>query len=137
MNFLLMLLHLYFVWTFDFFFFFFGLRNWPLKLSVLAYWFLFPLQWAAPNVSLYNAVIQGMYLRGKIDSAKTLYTKMREHGLQPDGKTRAMMLQNLSKNSARHRRSWSLGYRGRHRQKMKWEKEITFPQKKKKEITYK
>ncbi|KAK4572588.1 hypothetical protein RGQ29_030848 [Quercus rubra] len=77
------------------------------------------LNWAAPNVSLYNAVIQGMYLRGKIDSAKTLYTKMREHGLQPDGKTRAMMLQNLSKNSARHRRSWSLGYRGRHRQKMK------------------
>lgn len=52
---------------------------------------------AAPDVSLYNAVIQGMCLRGKFESAKTLYTRMRKSGLKPDGKTRALMLQNLQR----------------------------------------
>lgn len=51
----------------------------------------------SPNASLYNAVIQGMCLRGKIDSAKMMYTRMRDKGLKPDGKTRALMLQNLQK----------------------------------------
>ncbi|KAL8044153.1 hypothetical protein ABFX02_08G028500 [Erythranthe guttata] len=52
---------------------------------------------SAPNGSLYNAAIQGMCLRNKIDLARKLYTKMREIGLEPDGKTRALMLQNLRK----------------------------------------
>lgn len=51
----------------------------------------------SPNASLYNAVIQGMCLRGKIDSAKKMYTRMHEKGLKPDGKTWAFMLQNLRK----------------------------------------
>ncbi|TYH52225.1 hypothetical protein ES332_D09G012300v1 [Gossypium tomentosum] len=50
-----------------------------------------------PNVSLYNAAIQGMSLRGKVESAKKLYFKMQKNGLKPDGKTRALMLQNLRK----------------------------------------
>ncbi|KAJ0100106.1 hypothetical protein Patl1_21814 [Pistacia atlantica] len=50
-----------------------------------------------PDASLYNAVIQGMCLRHKFDSAKKMYTRMRESGLKPDGKTRALMLQNLWK----------------------------------------
>ncbi|KAF6171726.1 hypothetical protein GIB67_007247 [Kingdonia uniflora] len=54
-----------------------------------------------PDVSLYNAAIHGMCLRGKITSAKKLYMKMRENGLEPDGKTRALMLQNLKKDSDR------------------------------------
>nr|XP_009786501.1 PREDICTED: pentatricopeptide repeat-containing protein At3g29290 [Nicotiana sylvestris] len=62
------------------------------------------LKLSAPNGSLYNAAIQGMFLTGKIDLAKKLYTEMRERGLQPDGKTRAMMLQNLPKHSMRNRR---------------------------------
>lgn len=57
----------------------------------------FVLQCAAPDASLYNAVIQGMCLRGNTELAKKLYAKMRESGLQPDGKTRAMMLQNLQR----------------------------------------
>ncbi|KAA8547933.1 hypothetical protein F0562_004362 [Nyssa sinensis] len=61
----------------------------------------------APDPSLYNAAIQGMCLRGKIDSAKKLYVKMRKSGLKPDGKTRAMMLQSLPKDSVRHRKRWS------------------------------
>lgn len=52
-------------------------------------------QHAAPDAALYNAVIQGMSFRGKTELAKKLYTKMRDSGLQPDGKTRAVMLQNL------------------------------------------
>lgn len=71
---------------------------------------------AAPSVSLYNAVIQGMCLRGKIDSAKKLYRKMREHGLHPDGKTRSLMLQNLPRDSARQSNRWSCRYR-EHRQR--------------------
>lgn len=50
---------------------------------------------AEPNGSLYNAAIQGSCLRKEIDLARRFYVKMREIGLQPDGKTRAMMLQNL------------------------------------------
>ncbi|OIT33017.1 PREDICTED: pentatricopeptide repeat-containing protein At3g29290 isoform X1 [Nicotiana attenuata] len=62
------------------------------------------LKLSEPNGSLYNAAIQGMFLTGKIDLAKKLYMEMRERGLQPDGKTRAMMLQNLPKHSMRNRR---------------------------------
>ncbi|KAL6139929.1 hypothetical protein ACLB2K_058230 [Fragaria x ananassa] len=50
---------------------------------------------AAPDASLYNAAIQGMSFQGKTELAKKLYTNMRENSLQPDGKTRAVMLQNL------------------------------------------
>lgn len=50
-----------------------------------------------PDVSLYNAAIHGMCLRREFTFAKELYVKMREMGLEPDGKTRAMMLQNLKK----------------------------------------
>ncbi|KAJ7971140.1 Pentatricopeptide repeat [Quillaja saponaria] len=53
------------------------------------------LHYAEPDVSLYNAAIQGMCLRGKVGPAKKLYIRMREIGLQPDGKTWALMLQNL------------------------------------------
>ncbi|KAG8384643.1 hypothetical protein BUALT_Bualt04G0139200 [Buddleja alternifolia] len=52
---------------------------------------------SAPNGSLYNAAIQGMCLRSKTDLARKMYVKMREIGLKPDGKTRALMLQNLRK----------------------------------------
>ncbi|XP_057769633.1 pentatricopeptide repeat-containing protein At3g29290 [Salvia miltiorrhiza] len=52
---------------------------------------------AEPNGSLYNAAIQGSCLRKESDLAKRFYVKMREIGLKPDGKTRAMMLQNLPK----------------------------------------
>ncbi|MCL7027257.1 hypothetical protein MKW94_022040 [Papaver nudicaule] len=57
-----------------------------------------------PDVSLYNAAIHGMCLRGKIMSAKKLYMKMRDSGLKPDGKTRALMLQNLKRDSVRLRK---------------------------------
>ncbi|CAK9162975.1 unnamed protein product [Ilex paraguariensis] len=57
----------------------------------------------APNESLYNAAIQGMCLRGKINSARKLYMKMRESGLKADGKTWALMLQNLSIDSVKQR----------------------------------
>lgn len=56
---------------------------------------------AGTDVSLYNAAIQGMCLRGKIESAKKLYMRMRKSGLKPDGKTRALMLQNLQKDAIR------------------------------------
>ncbi|KAK9090885.1 hypothetical protein Sjap_024062 [Stephania japonica] len=46
---------------------------------------------------LYNIVIQGMCLQGKIVMAKKLYSRMRESQMKADGKTRAMMLQNLTK----------------------------------------
>ncbi|XP_059670408.1 pentatricopeptide repeat-containing protein At3g29290 [Cornus florida] len=62
------------------------------------------LNWVAPDSSLYNTAIQGMCLRGKIDSAKKLYTEMPKKGLKPDGKTRAFMLQSLSGNSVRQRK---------------------------------
>ncbi|XVE83713.1 hypothetical protein DITRI_Ditri16bG0108800 [Diplodiscus trichospermus] len=63
-----------------------------------------------PNVSLYNAVIHGMCLRGKVESAKKLYLRMRKSGLKPDGKTRALMLQNLRKDQSKPKR---LSYRRR------------------------
>ncbi|XP_043706586.1 pentatricopeptide repeat-containing protein At3g29290 isoform X2 [Telopea speciosissima] len=59
------------------------------------------LEHVAPDVSLYNTIIQGMCLRGKTTSARKLYMKMRERGLKPDGKTRALMLQNFTKDSVR------------------------------------
>ncbi|KAI3953778.1 hypothetical protein MKW98_017602 [Papaver atlanticum] len=59
-----------------------------------------------PDVSLYNAAIHGMCLQGKIMSAKKLYMKMRDRGLQPDGKTRALMLQNLNRDSVRLRKRY-------------------------------
>ncbi|MCD7456899.1 hypothetical protein HAX54_033549 [Datura stramonium] len=62
------------------------------------------LKFSEPNGSLYNAAIQGMCLTGKLDLARKLYTEMRERGLQPDGKTRAMMLQNLQTDSRRNRK---------------------------------
>lgn len=52
---------------------------------------------AEPNGSLYNAAIQGTCLRKERDLARKFYMKMREIGLTPDGKTRALMLQNLPK----------------------------------------
>lgn len=62
------------------------------------------LKFSEPNGSLYNAAIQGMCLTGRLDLARKLYTEMRERSLQPDGKTRAMMLQNLPKDSRRNRK---------------------------------
>ena len=56
-------------------------------------------QGSTPDVSLYNAAIHGMCLRGKYESAEKLYWKMRDIGLVPDGKTRALMLQYMQKNS--------------------------------------
>ncbi|KAH6774568.1 Pentatricopeptide repeat superfamily protein [Perilla frutescens var. hirtella] len=50
---------------------------------------------AEPNGSLYNAAIQGTCLRKERDLARKFYMNMREIGLKPDGKTRALMLQNL------------------------------------------
>ncbi|GAB4831726.1 hypothetical protein Ancab_005738 [Ancistrocladus abbreviatus] len=55
------------------------------------------LHFTTPNVSLYNAAIHGMCLRGKTESAKRIYMKMRDFGLVPDGKTRVLMLQHLQK----------------------------------------
>ncbi|KAI4375262.1 hypothetical protein MLD38_013153 [Melastoma candidum] len=52
---------------------------------------------AAPNASLFNAAIHGLSLRGKIDRARKIYEEMHERGFKPDGKTRALMLQNLRK----------------------------------------
>ncbi|XP_027188889.1 pentatricopeptide repeat-containing protein At3g29290 isoform X2 [Cicer arietinum] len=46
---------------------------------------------AVPNAALYNAAVQGMSLCGKVDLAKEIYTKMLEHGLEPDVKTRVLM----------------------------------------------
>ncbi|WCJ25632.1 Pentatricopeptide repeat (PPR) superfamily protein [Euphorbia peplus] len=60
-----------------------------------------------PDVSLYNAVIHGMCLNGKVESAKKLYMKMRRRGLEPDGKTRALMLQNLRKFPVKRRRYYT------------------------------
>lgn len=50
---------------------------------------------AEPNGSLYNAAIQGTCLRKERGLARKLYMRMREIGLKPDGKTRALMLQSL------------------------------------------
>ncbi|XP_077230591.1 pentatricopeptide repeat-containing protein At3g29290-like [Tasmannia lanceolata] len=52
-----------------------------------------------PVASLYNALIRGMCLRGRTTLAKKLYKRMRNSGLKPDGKTWALMLQHLPKDS--------------------------------------
>ncbi|KAL6867344.1 hypothetical protein ACP4OV_015368 [Aristida adscensionis] len=49
----------------------------------------------APDSSIYNTVIHGLCLRGKIGLANKVYTKMRHIGLTPDGKTRSFMLQHI------------------------------------------
>lgn len=49
-----------------------------------------------PDSSIYNTVIQGLCLRGKIRLARKVYTKMRSIGLKPDGKTRSFMLQHIA-----------------------------------------
>jgi len=58
--------------------------------------FLNCLQEVAPDSSIYNAVIHGLCLRGKIGLANRVYAKMRSIGLVPDGKTRAFMLQHIA-----------------------------------------
>ncbi|XP_057482302.1 pentatricopeptide repeat-containing protein At3g29290-like isoform X1 [Actinidia eriantha] len=63
----------------------------------------------SPDASLYNAAIQGMCLRGQIDLAKKLYTKMRESNLKPDGKTRALILQSLPRKSIRLKKRYHHG----------------------------
>nr|CAB3496696.1 unnamed protein product [Digitaria exilis] len=50
----------------------------------------------APDSSIYNTVIHGLCLRGKIGLANKVYAKMRSIGLVPDGKTRAFMLQHIA-----------------------------------------
>ncbi|XP_066355243.1 pentatricopeptide repeat-containing protein At3g29290-like [Miscanthus floridulus] len=54
------------------------------------------LEEVAPDSSIYNAVIHGLCLRGKIGLANRVYAKMRSIGLVPDGKTRAFMLQHIA-----------------------------------------
>jgi len=54
------------------------------------------LQEVAPDSSIYNAVIHGLCLRGKIGLANRVYSKMRSIELIPDGKTRAFMLQHIA-----------------------------------------
>lgn len=44
-----------------------------------------------PNAALYNTAVQGMCLRGNINLANEVYTKMLEHDLEPDVKTRVLM----------------------------------------------
>ncbi|KAK6913316.1 Pentatricopeptide repeat [Dillenia turbinata] len=58
----------------------------------------------SPNASIYNAYIHGMCLRGRVESAKQVYQKMRKYGLEPDGKTRALMLQYLSNDTSPRKR---------------------------------
>ncbi|CAN6313630.1 unnamed protein product [Urochloa humidicola] len=53
------------------------------------------LEEVAPDSSIYNTVIHGLCLRGKIALANKVYAKMRSIGLVPDGKTRAFMLQHI------------------------------------------
>ncbi|KAL6645090.1 hypothetical protein ACP70R_016698 [Stipagrostis hirtigluma subsp. patula] len=54
------------------------------------------LEEVAPDSSIYNTVIHGLCLRGKIGLANKVYTKMRSIGLVPDGKTRSFMLQHVA-----------------------------------------
>ncbi|KAF7041547.1 hypothetical protein CFC21_051328 [Triticum aestivum] len=54
------------------------------------------LEEVAPDSSIYNTVIHGLCLRGKIRLARRVYTKMRSIGLTPDGKTRSFMLQHIA-----------------------------------------
>ncbi|XP_058788402.1 pentatricopeptide repeat-containing protein At3g29290 isoform X2 [Vicia villosa] len=50
-----------------------------------------------PNAALYNAAVQGMCLRGKVNLANEVYTKMLEHGLEPDVKTQVLMHSKIRK----------------------------------------
>ncbi|ERM99890.1 pentatricopeptide repeat-containing protein At3g29290 isoform X2 [Amborella trichopoda] len=54
-----------------------------------------------PNASLYNALIYDLCSQGKITSAKMMYSRMRAYGLNPDGRTRALMLQHLPSDSVK------------------------------------
>ncbi|KAF0910861.1 hypothetical protein E2562_004820 [Oryza meyeriana var. granulata] len=54
------------------------------------------LEEVAPDSLVYNTVIHGLCLRGKIRLARKVYTKMRTIGLKPDGKTRSFMLQHIA-----------------------------------------
>ncbi|KAI4966364.1 hypothetical protein ZWY2020_041201 [Hordeum vulgare] len=54
------------------------------------------LEEVAPDSSIYNTVIHGLCLRGKIRFARKVYTKMGSIGLTPDGKTRSFMLQHIA-----------------------------------------
>ncbi|WVZ55954.1 hypothetical protein U9M48_006551 [Paspalum notatum var. saurae] len=54
------------------------------------------LEEVAPESSIYNVVIHGLCLRGKIGLANKVYAKMRRIDLVPDGKTRAFMLQHIA-----------------------------------------
>ena len=58
-----------------------------LKIDIEQFSCLFHLQRVPSNVSLYNVVIHGMCLRGKVESAKKLYLIMQKSGLKPDGQT--------------------------------------------------
>uniref|UniRef100_A0ACD5TVA1 Uncharacterized protein n=1 Tax=Avena sativa TaxID=4498 RepID=A0ACD5TVA1_AVESA len=49
-----------------------------------------------PDSSIYNTVIHGLCLRGKIRLARKVYAKMQSIGLTPDGKTRSFMLQHIA-----------------------------------------
>eukprot|EP00268_Persea_americana_P043852 TRINITY_DN4415_c0_g1_i6.p1 TRINITY_DN4415_c0_g1~~TRINITY_DN4415_c0_g1_i6.p1 ORF type:complete len:275 (+),score=47.67 TRINITY_DN4415_c0_g1_i6:95-919(+) len=51
--------------------------------------------------SLYNALLQGMCLQGQSVRAKKLYMHMHNSGIKPDGKTRALMLQQLTRDLVR------------------------------------
>ena len=62
---------------------------------------MFVMQQNPPSGYLYNASVQGLFLRGNIDFGMRLYAKMKELNLNVDGKTRAMVLQNLSKDPRR------------------------------------
>lgn len=50
-----------------------------------------------PSGYLYNASVQGLFLTGNVDFGMRLYAKMKELNLNVDGKTRALVLQNLPK----------------------------------------
>lgn len=52
-----------------------------------------------PDASLCNALIHGFCLSGKVELAEKMYQKMKSSGFEPDGKTRALMLQQITKKS--------------------------------------
>lgn len=62
---------------------------------------LFFTQRNLPSAHLYNTAVQGLFLRGNIELAFKLYAKMKEMDLNTDNKTRALLLQNLPKDSRR------------------------------------
>lgn len=65
------------------------------------------LKHVVPDASLCNALIHGFCLSGKVELAEEMYQKMKSSGFEPDGKTRALMLQQITKNitsSAHHPR---------------------------------